>query len=147
MANLLILPTIPYAMGATFLTGIFAMLHLDFLAIGLGQIIEMILSYHIKVISRLYDKSEFMFEVSKNNPIWLAFYALIFLAVIFMWKKYVKIGDNNANSRNKTAILGYEVQDTTAERIEWKNATDKAGAERENSDCENGGANNSNEDW
>ena len=147
MANLLILPTIPYAMGATFLTGIFAMLHLDFLAIGLGQIIEMILSYHIKVISRLYDKSEFMFEVSKNNPIWLAFYALIFLAVIFMWKKYVKIGDNNATSRNKTAILGYEVQDTTAERIEWKNATDKAGAERENSDCENGGANNSNEDW
>lgn len=104
LANLLILPTIPYAMGFSFLTGVSSMMHFDFLAVGLGKISEIILKYHISVVSELEDKSEFLFEFSKNNPLWLILYVIIFLAVVFMWKKNVKVGNYDADGSDDAAV-------------------------------------------
>ena len=104
-ANLLILPTIPYAMGFSFLTGLCSMLNLGFLATGLGIVSEFILKYHIKVISFLEDKSEFLFEFTKNNPLWLLIYIPIALAIIFVRKDHVEICDDDAKCRDGTAAI------------------------------------------
>ena len=109
LANLLILPTIPYAMSFSFLTGLFSMIHFDFIAGGLAWASEMILKYHIKIISILEDKSEFLFEVQKNNPIWLLLYIPMVLVVVSMWKKYVKVCDDDAYCRDDAAIFDDKV--------------------------------------
>lgn len=80
------------------------MMHFDFLAVGLGKISEIILKYHISVVSELEDKSEFLFEFSKNNPLWLILYVIIFLAVVFMWKKNVKVGNYDADGSDDAAV-------------------------------------------
>ena len=109
LANLLILPTIPYAMGFSFLTGVLSTLNLDFLAIGIGKIAEFILKYHVKIIAMLEDKSEFLFETQKNEPIWLLLYIpIVILVIIFVWKQNVKIGDDDAGGRNDRAVLADE---------------------------------------
>lgn len=130
-ANLLILPTIPYAMGFSFLTGALSLVHLDFFASGVGQIAEFILKYHVKIIAWLEDKSEFLFEVQKNEPIWLLIYVpMVILVIIFAWKQNVKISDNNANSRDDSAVLSNKVQNIVAERIERKDVSNNARTER-----------------
>ena len=96
IANLLILPTIPYAMGASFLTGILGMVGLDFLAQGIGCVSKFILSYHVKVISFLYDKTEFLFEFTKNNPLWLLIYIPILILIIVSIQKNVEVGESDA---------------------------------------------------
>lgn len=103
-ANLLILPTIPYAMGFSFLTGLFSMMHFDFFARSLGIVSSFILNYHIKIITILEDKSEFLFEVQKNNPWWLVLYVPIVLFVVFVGKKHIEISDDNARSVDKSLV-------------------------------------------
>ena len=103
-ANLLILPTIPYAMGFSFLTGVFSILHIDFIAKIFGFLSSIVLKYHVKIISLLEDKSEFLYEVQKNNPSWLLLYILIALFVVFMGKKHIEISDNDANCIDNSSI-------------------------------------------
>jgi competence protein ComEC len=130
LANLLILPTIPYVMCLSFLTGLLSLIHFDFLASGLGWLAELVLKYHVRTINILEDKSEFLFEVQKNNPIWLLIYIPMALAVVFMWQKHVKVSDNDADSRNNSTILGDEVENVFAEVIERNNSSNKASTKR-----------------
>ncbi len=103
-ANLLILPTIPYVMGVSFLTGIFGLLNAGLIAGIFGKISEFLLTYHVRAIAWLYDKTEFLYEFTKNNPQWLLLYVLI---IIFVFAKHnVKIckddSDNDNNSLKGT---------------------------------------------
>ena len=118
LANLLILPTIPYAMGFSFLTGVFSMIHLYFLAVGLGKISEIILKYHISVVSELEDKSEFLFEFQKSNPLWLLVYVPILILVFVAIHKNVKIGEGDAGDHDDTLVGLDEFEDVVSEVIE-----------------------------
>lgn len=131
LANLLILPTIPYAMIFSFLTGVFSMIHFDYLAGGLAWVSELILKYHIKIINILEDKSEFLFEVQKSNLVWLLLYIPMVLAIIFVWKKYVKVSNDDAYCRDNAAIISHKTQDVFAEIVERSDASDKPGTKRD----------------
>lgn len=103
IANLLILPTIPYAMGLSFLTGIFGMMGLDFVAVGLGKISEFLLSYHINVVSDLNEKTEFLFEFESGNPMWLLVYVLILVILIVGFvNENIKVGKGDAGDDNNS---------------------------------------------
>ena len=95
LANLLILPTIPYAMGFSFLTGVMGMLHFDFLSSGFGLISEMILKYHVFIISELENHGEFLFEFSKNNAAWLILYVPILILLIVGEKRKAKMDESS----------------------------------------------------
>ena len=119
-ANLLILPTIPYAMGAIFLTGLLGMLNFDFLAMGIGKIAELILNYHVRVISELYDKTEFMFEVEQNNPIWLGLYGVIILLVFVAIHKNIKVGKSDARNHDDTPV-GFDKRENVLSKVVERN--------------------------
>lgn len=86
LANLLIIPTIPFAMAASFFTGVFGMINLDFLAQVFGKISDFILGYHVNVINFLYEKTEFQFEVSKKNLLFLGIYFILILGVYLIFR-------------------------------------------------------------
>ena len=130
LANLLILPTIPYAMGFTFLTGVFGMVHFDFLAAGLGKITEFILSYHLTTISELENRSEFMFEFAKNNPIWLVFYAIIVWLIIVAIHKNVKISESDAGNHDNSLVALDEGEDIIAKSVERNERGETPSAKR-----------------
>ena len=83
LANILILPTIPIVMGLSFLTGVFGLIGLSFIADVFGFFAEMLLKYHVFIINSLYEKTEYIFEFGKNNPLVLLLYVLVF-GLIFM---------------------------------------------------------------
>ncbi len=79
VANLFILPTLPYAMGLTFLTGItsfFAPLAQSF-----GLLTKIVLDFHIWIVKLLEDKTTFIItlESGKNYVFWLYLIPAIFL--------------------------------------------------------------------
>ena len=130
LANLLILPTVSFAMGLSFLTGILGMIHFDFLAVGFGKMAELILSYHIKVITALEDRSEFLFIFEKNNPIFLGLYILIILGVVAIHQN-VKVGKGDARNHNNSLISIDGIQDIIREAVEWEEIGDTPCAERD----------------
>lgn len=143
LANLLILPTIPYAMGLSFLTGVLSMFKLDFIALGVGKIAELILKYHIKIISILEDKSEFLFEFQKNEPLWLLIYIpIIVLVVISVRKQNIEICDYDAGSKNKSAVLVHEVCNVCPERIDFKKMTNDTRTKSDDNNRKNSRAKN-----
>ena len=104
-ANLLILPTIPYAMGLSFLTGVTSMLNLSFLASGFGWLTEWILGYHIRIISELEDKAEFMFEFETGNALWFLIYVVIvFFVIRFIVKENGRLKQKREPSK-KSSLL------------------------------------------
>ncbi len=103
VANLLILPTIPYAMGLSFLTGILGMLRLDFVALGFGKISEFLLRYHINVVSDLNEKTEFLFEFESGNPMWLLIYILILAVLVVRFvNENIKVREGDAGDDNNS---------------------------------------------
>lgn len=138
LANLLILPTVSYAMGACFFTGVLSMLHLDFLAMGFGKISEFILSYHIKVISFLEDKSEFLFEFEKNNPIFLGLYVVIVGVLIFVSiHQNIKIRKGNAGNHNNSLVFVDKTQDIVRKSVQWEEVSDTPRTKRNEKRREN----------
>ena len=117
LANLLILPTIPLVMGASFLTGLLGIMRLDFLAQFAGWVSEVVLKFHIKIINELADKTEFMFEFKKNNLIFLGLYAIILVFIGIAMKKQAKISENNINGDNDGLKLGDKMNDLVRKRV------------------------------
>jgi competence protein ComEC len=117
-ANLLILPTISITMGVSFFTGVLSLLNIDFLAMGFGKITEAILSYHIKVISELYDKSEFMFEFTKNNPVFLSLYVVIIALIIVSIHQNIKVSKGDTSDHDDAFIRFDKRKDVISESIE-----------------------------
>ena len=103
LANLLILPTIPYVMGLSFLTGVFAMIHFDFLATGFGKLSEFLLNFHVRVVSEQNEKEEFLYEFKTGNYMWLLIYVLIVTAlVIFAVHENIKVSKGDAGDDNNS---------------------------------------------
>ena len=138
LANLLILPTIPFAMGLSFMTGFLGMIHLDFLAVGFGQMTEFVLSYHVKVITYLENKAEFLFEFQKNNPIFLGLYVVIIFGLIFVSiHKNIKVGKGNAKYHDNSLVSVNEAKDVVGEAVEREEIGDTPRTERDKQCREN----------
>ena len=131
VANLLILPTIPFAMGSTFLTGIFGMVHFDLLANGVGFVARTILSYHIKIVSELYEKTEFLLSFQKNNPMWLGLYAiLVVILIIVTIHQNVEIGKTDAGDHDDSLIGFDKIQDIAGDFVERHEISDAPSTKR-----------------
>ncbi|MBQ6149927.1 YebC/PmpR family DNA-binding transcriptional regulator [Candidatus Saccharibacteria bacterium] len=79
IANLIILPTLPYAMGLTFLTGIG--LPVSFLA-------EKILSFHISTVEFFGSMEQFLIKVEPYNPwMFLIYVPILILLVVGFLKR------------------------------------------------------------
>lgn len=144
LANLLILPTVSFAMGLGFLTGLFGLIHLDFLAMGFGGLTEFILSYHIKVITFLEDKSEFLFEFQKNNPLFLGLYLVIIVGLIIISiHENVKVGKGNARNHDNSLVGINKAKNVARKAVEWEEVGDTPRTKRNKQCRENSGFDNS----
>lgn len=80
VANLLILPTLPLAMGLVFLVGVFA--EIPFISLMMAWSAKTLLDFHITVVEWFAKMHEFLIEIPKyQNVVWLI-YVLIVLAII-----------------------------------------------------------------
>lgn len=101
VANLVILPTLPYAMGLIFLTGITAFY--PPLASLLGQLTKMLLDLHIGVVHFLEDKTTFVLNFEMGQPaIFLLYLLPLFLLFIFYCSQHL------AKRREKCYNYKYE---------------------------------------
>ena len=84
VANILILPTLPWTMGLGFLTGIFGLLHLGPLATLTGLFATLLLNYHIFIVNLLGTQTAFLIQINKNSPaiflLWLVPFSLVLFA-------------------------------------------------------------------
>jgi competence protein ComEC len=85
LANTLILPTIPFVMATTFITGLTAMLPL--LPVIFGTVSTLILRYHIGVIDFFGSLTQFLVQIPSGNIFSFATYGLIIAAAIYLKKK------------------------------------------------------------
>jgi competence protein ComEC len=132
LANLLILPTVSFAMGFMFLTGLVGLFHVDFLATIFGKVAELILSYHIKVISILEEKSEFLFTFKQNNPAFLLLYVgmVMFLGAVAIYQN-IKIRKSNTSYHCDTLVSVDVTKDVAREIVERDELCDAPRAERD----------------
>ena len=83
IANLLILPTIPVAMGLTFLTGLSGLA--GFLApitVIISKITAILLEYHLTIIRFFGAQKMFLISIPKENPLVFLIYIPVFLPLI-----------------------------------------------------------------
>ena len=84
--NLLVLPTVSFAMGLTFLTG-FSAIFMPFLADFISFVNKMLLDYQIWIVEFFGSKKEFLLELPKNNPlVFLAYVPIIGFTVFWLIK-------------------------------------------------------------
>lgn len=81
VANLLVLPTVSFAMGFTFLTGLLAIV-LPPLANIFGHITTLILDYQISVVNFFGKQQVFLIKIDPENPAAFALY--IPLMIVFL---------------------------------------------------------------
>ena len=140
LANLLILPTVSFAMGSVFLTGLLGFFGMNFLAVGLGKIAEQILMYHIRIITFLSDKAEFLFTFEKNNPLFLGLYLLIVLPLIAVAiHQNIKVRKTNARGHNDSLVGVDVLQDGVREIVDWEKLRDTPRAKWDEKGGENCG--------
>ena len=66
IANLLILPTLPYAMGLVFFAGVFS--GVPFVGTAVGFLVTKLLDFHIMVVSMFAGMEQFLVVVEPYNP-------------------------------------------------------------------------------
>ena len=81
VANLLILPTLPYAMGLVFMTGLFA--GVPGIGVAVGFVTEKLLQYHIAVVEFFAAQKYFIIEVPVGNP-WVYILYIVALALFVL---------------------------------------------------------------
>ena len=90
VANLLILPTLSYAMGLTFLSGVFA--GIPGLSFVVGFFAEKLLDFHIFVVSFLGGMEQFLIEIeSYNASVFWIYAGILVLILLAWWRKLRKI--------------------------------------------------------
>lgn len=82
IANLIILPTLPYAMGLTFFAGVFA--GFPGIEVAFSFLAEKILSFHIATVEFFGSMEQFLIKIEPYNP-WVFLLYLIILAP-FLYK-------------------------------------------------------------
>lgn len=75
LANLIILPSLPFAMGLTFFTGVLA--SVPILGVLSGWLADMILSFHIIVIDFLSRQEYFFIQIPERQPLVFLLYLVI----------------------------------------------------------------------
>ena len=78
--NLLVLPTVSFAMGMTFLTGLAAIIT-PFLADAVSFVNKLLLDYQIWIVEFFGSKEEFLLELPKSNPLVFLIYIPIIIFV------------------------------------------------------------------
>ncbi len=96
VANLLILPTMPYVMGLIFMTGVMGWW--PFAAEWLGRISTWALDYHLAVINFFGEQKMFLIEIEPYNPMVFLLYIPIAGLVIYATIKRWKSGPNKRSS-------------------------------------------------
>lgn len=79
-ANLLILPTIPFAMALCFATGISSFLPV--ISELIGKVSTALLHYHLEVIRRLGEQTAFLVKMPKNRPEYFLLYMTPIIAFL-----------------------------------------------------------------
>lgn len=89
LANLLILPTLPLAMGLTFVAGVFQF----------GFLAEKLLDFHILIVEWLASMEQFLIKIERYNPAVFLIYLIIlipflwwFFRQVFRWTRDRKSG-------------------------------------------------------
>lgn len=83
LANLLVLPTISLAMSLCFITGIFSILNLDWLASLFGQTATWLLNYHLWVINFFGTQTSFLVTIPTQQwPVFLAYLPMLTIACV-----------------------------------------------------------------
>ena len=80
-ANLLILPTLPYAMGLVFLSG------LPIVGLPFGSLAKLLLGAHISIVDFLAEQNYFIVKIGEHNTWVFLLYVLILLPLIMWWHK------------------------------------------------------------
>lgn len=119
LANLLILPTIPFVMGMSFLTGIFGMFKISLLAELTGLVTEVLLKFHLKIINELYDKTEFLFEFKKGQIEFLGLYIIILVFSMVAIKKQIEIRKRSLSEDNEMFEGADGAKDVDGEGVNW----------------------------
>ena len=86
IANLIILPTLPYAMGLTFFSGVFA--GFPGIEVVFSFLAEKILSFHIATVEFFGSMEQFLIKIEPYNPWVFLLYLIIlspFLYKFFRW--------------------------------------------------------------
>ena len=84
VANLIILPTLPYVMLLVLLTGIFSFL--PWLACAIGQLAQILLELHINVVSFLSQQKTFVLELTSGDVrIFLVYLPIMLLILGMIW--------------------------------------------------------------
>ncbi len=72
-ANVLILPTISVVLGLTLLTGLFTCINFSPLAWAAGQVVKILIDYHISVVNFLGSQKYFLLSFDPGSPIVFVF--------------------------------------------------------------------------
>ena len=96
VANILILPTLPYVMGLTFLTGIFA--GVPGVSVVVGFLTEKLLDFHIFVVEWFGGMEQFLIKIDRYEPrVFLLYLLILGLIISEMTRRFLKkrrnIGD------------------------------------------------------
>ena len=91
IANLLILPTLPYAMGLTFLTGVVSGVTL--VEVVISWCAKTLLDFHIGVVEFFGSMPEFLVKIPAYQP-WV-FLIYVPIVIGLLWKKMVKFREVN----------------------------------------------------
>ena len=87
IANLIILPTLPYAMGLTFFTGLFA--GVPGIEVVFSFLAEKILNFHIMTVEFFGSMEQFLIKIEPYNPWVFLLYLIILLPFLWtIWKKH-----------------------------------------------------------
>lgn len=91
VANVLILPTIPFAMGMTALVGLIGLLPawflVDFIEWFVVKITTLLLDYHLAVMEFFSKQTAFIVTMPKGNPlVWLWYVPIVVLMVVWWWR-------------------------------------------------------------
>ena len=94
-ANLLILPTLPYAMGLVFLSG--AVVGVPFLEMAVGWLATKLLDFHIAVVEFFGGMKSFLIEIEPYQTWVFLIYLVIFVPLVigFIRQKMVKLREEN----------------------------------------------------
>ena len=116
LANIILLPSLPLAMGSVGLIAIFD--ELSIFGISLEKILIWPLKIHTYIINVLADQESFILELPKKKWWYFLIWVIVFGLIRFA-EKNIEIGYNDGKKQERGAHNGDEVQKLDAYIIKW----------------------------
>ena len=107
LANILILPTIPFVMLLTFLTG--CCFFFKIVSMVFAYFTQLLLSYHLAVIDFFVNIKWALFSTSANNPICFILYLPLLIAAFLLWRNTKYKFSTQLRERAKTPLRKYDI--------------------------------------